>query len=340
MRYFFVIFTVLFCVTACKTAQKRAVPIVYPVKEVVDMELPLGQPLKMVVVDDRLILSDFRTDNLVWVFDLENKTVINKLLHKGRGPSEGMPPVDIIANRDSVLFFARGSGSLFVADTDSLFAGRGSLKSARLPDVRMGRFTPLNDSFAIASGQFEEGRYAIIDTYNGNVVEFTGEYPAFWSEDTNMPNWVKSFAHSSSFACAGNKLAILTSHTLSICDVEGRRQGPITEILLDRYEYEYFADASFRTAKMKEGISSGAYLLTANKQNIYFVFSYSGSPDAPFDHAVIFQYDWQGNHVKTIDINEDVQCLAVDESNEYLYALVIQSSSLQYELMKIDLRDL
>lgn len=278
MRYFFVIFMALFCVTACKTAQKGEVPVVSPAKEVVDVDLsPLAQPIKMVVVGDRLILSDFRTDNLIWVFDLENKTVINKLLHKGRGPSEGMPPVDIIANRDSVLFFARGSGALFVADTDSLFAGRQSLRSERLPDVETDRFLPLNDSLMIASGQFEDGRYAIIDAQGGDVVGFTGEYPTFWSEDKSMPNWVKSFTHSSSFACAGNKLAILTSHTLSICDVEERRLGPISEILLDRYEYEYFADASFRTAKMKEGISSGAYLLTANKQNIYFVFSYSGS---------------------------------------------------------------
>jgi hypothetical protein len=127
--------------------------------------------------------------------------------------------------------------------------------------VEVFQLAGIHDNRYLASGIFESGRYAILNT-DGEIERIFGDYPDFTPGEKDYPYDGKAMFHQVQFGCNRNirKIACVSSHVADIVDFSDSIAVEKT-ILLDSYRYR-FSTGNIQAAERMPGIARGAVGVT------------------------------------------------------------------------------
>lgn len=329
----------VFLTIACTPQQKEQTAVDKINGTVIDTKCSLLNPVQLQIDGDTLWISDFGANPMVTATSVKSGAVLATILYKGRGPFEGMPPVNILIQNNKIYFHSRGNATLFSGNKSDILAGKTKLPTDKLVlDRSIDRCLPLGDSLLLASGTFKEGRFALIDPENPKRVTCWGMYPDFWEEEKNYNNIVKSRFHQSRFFrnSQSNRIAAVGTYTLTFMDLTAAPKAePVKDILLHGYKYDYSDSGQFRYSKKRAGVVNGVKGAAANDSHIYILFD-SGT-DIDSRHPLIWVFDWDGNLIRKIDAGEEISPIGVDEMDAYLYA--VKQTEENTCILRLPLRD-
>lgn len=307
---------------SCTPKQQESIAVERIDGSIVNTDAPLLNPSHLQIDGDVLWISDFGADPMVTATSVKTGKVLASVLYKGRGPFEGMPPINILIKNDKIFFHSRGNTTLFCGNKYDLLTGKTKLPTERLTlDRSIDRCLPLDDSLLLASGSFKEGRFAWVALNHPETLAYFGNYPDFWEEEKNYNDIVKSRFHQSRFFrnSQSDRIAIVGTYTLSFMEFASQEAKFVKELLLHSYQYDYSDSGRFRYSKKRAGVVNGVKGATANDKHIYILFDTASENDSR--QPLIWMFDWDGNHIRTIDAGKEIYPISVDEKDEYLYAV-------------------
>ena len=308
--------------SACSDIKNEKIPI-YKVSPVeINKNFQLLNPIELKIDGDIIWISDYSAERMITAMDIKTGDCLTEFLHKGKGPGEAMPPVNIYIDNDKIYFHARGSSTILSGDKSEILNGETKILSDRLllPQT-VDKCIPIYDSVILASGAFDNGRFAWIDTRFTDSMVYVGTYPDFWNEEKNYTNIIKSRFHQSTFLKNSQTklIAIIGPYTITLAEISQQNVKIIKEILLHNYEYDYINSGQLRYSKKRPGIVQGAVSATANNKHIYILFDLS--TDTHTTYPLLWVFDWEGNHIRNIDPGTKIRAITADQKDEYLYGL-------------------
>lgn len=315
-KKFYVFWIIILFFLSCNQKHKSSILFEEIIKvECSSIDYPdmLGITMQIIGYENYLFLNDFYGDSLIHVFNLNNKS-IRKVIPKGNGPNELISPLEIYVVNDKLYLFGRQLFSLYSIALDSIDQNKMSLTNKFQVPTMTSRIGILNDSLFIASGLFKK-RYALIDNTGDVITEF-GDYPDFWKEEQNIPVEAKAMFHQCGFAqnLERNKFISYSAHVLDIFDVPESSVPIISKrILFADYEYSY-TTGEYLSAKSL-GNGKGTILDACCTDQYIYVVCQAFETNSENVLSQIKIFNWVGEPIKQIDINEKIACLFIDEDN-------------------------
>lgn len=329
---------------ACQTMPRQnGVPVERIDPDTIHINCTLLQPIQLVPDSGLLWISDYGASSMVWALDLATGDTIAAFLHKGRGPREGRPPIDIrIAGND--LFLCTNFPSyLFVGERQAAIRSgdRALTRIARLPSETYS-YLFLSDTTLLLSGCFDGGRFGLMNLNRPDTLAYTGTFPDCWSEERTIPAAAKNRFHYPALLYRHTRtgvIAVCTPYVLEFFRPNDRGVEALKDTLLAEYRYDYQNSGAVRTSKKRADIVNGCRSATVNGRHIYLSFD-TATESLPSDdssHPILLVYDWEGRHVRTIDPGCKLTALAVDSDDRYLYALADMDSENGPKIVRIGL---
>ena len=321
------VFWGMMCLSCTKTHKE----IIFPQSESVKVNLLgdssiIGNPIEMVKYDDLLLINDYQGDSLIWVFNVSKNEMVNKWVSRGNGPDEFLPPIHMVLI-DSVL--AIQGRPTFTSRKYQI-----NLSSLTLEGVTplihfstgadmIDRFYPLKESIYIASGIFDEKRYAIVNP-DGKIVQYFGNYPNYMAGENQIPIQIRFFIHQPEFTYNSQraKIAGVSNYILDIINFSENQPNVEKQILLSSYTYS-FVDNRLRKA---DYLSTGALYTCSTHEYIFIVYDPNIEDDRNRSkkeraNPQIWIFDWNGNPVKKILPDLWVDCIYVENDNQTVYCI-------------------
>lgn len=269
-----IIIAVLLITISCKKEDK------VHFKEVTAMQVDsleetfINIPLEMIFYKNYILMSDFNGDSLVHIFDTTKNKIIRRSAYRGDGPNDFLSPLQLVNLNDSVIFINNrwhyNFGNFQLCDKLE-FTISGKRHYTVSTDVDM--VFPLDNKRYIASGRFNEGRYALLNN-NGQVIQSFGNYPHYMKGENKIPNFPKFMFHQSIFAVnqSRNLLVSVTSHTLEIMDYSSFIPIIKKKMQLSNYKYNFeYGDYWSRSYKDKR-IENGVQRISVTDKFIYLLY--------------------------------------------------------------------
>lgn len=183
------------------------------------------------------------------------------------------------------------------------------------------RFLPLSDSLFLFSGLWNK-RYAIINILRDNEIKEFGDYPDYWSEETDIPNDAKAMFHQVSFFKhpTKNQFVSCSKYVLEIYsfDPAGKKLPVLLhKRQLGKYRYTY-KSGNIVMAKEKEGSDPKVITIACSSKYIYLVIE----AGADRDRCNIMVLDWDGKPVQVLKSSKRISCLTIDENNTRAYCSI------------------
>ncbi len=288
-------------------------------------ETYLSIPLDMECNDSILFISDFRGDSLLWIYNIKSNDFLHRLAPFGEGPDNFLSPIEIKLLDSILIIHNRWHYSLKKYCIDSEMQIQTKTDEINRLPTDIDRVHPLNDSTYIASGRFNEGRYAILNN-KGKIIKYLGEYPAYFCGEADIPNFPKFMFHQTMFDSnsEGNKLACATTHVLDIMKCTEDSVELSHRLLLSPYEYGFKQDEY--SAQAIENIRNelGVKRIYTTDDFIYLLykpFTEKQFHELKSKSCEIWMFDWEGNAIKKLIIKGDIITFCVNKENSTIYCI-------------------
>lgn len=283
--------------------------------------IELQDPISIFEQNNYIYVSNFRTsDYLVSIIDEQECKLIGGVLIQGRGPLEATPPVSVQSYQNNIIFHSRGARKVFAAND------KNPLEVREIHNFKgyIDQFIMISDSTIIASGNFKDSRFQIINTNSDSIINNFGEYPSFWNEEKNIPNSVKGIFHQTQFILNDSLLAAITNHTIELYELrENQTPQLLKQILIDEYSYRYSSDPKFLYADQDENTTRGVSSVTGDGRFIYLLFDTNkGTSNGKIKHIKVF--NWNGEIVRNIKPNINLSNICIDSQGMFIYGLTNQ----------------
>lgn len=319
---------IAFIFVQCQTEKKNesdSIGYIFDVEEQLNLEkidYPelLGDPMQIFYKDSVLLINDFYGDSLVHVFNLKTKKVERKLVRKGVGPNELLPPLELQFIDDKLWIYSRPLHLLNHVSLSNLNEDATLTKDGTI-DGKADCFIPISDDILIFSGLWDK-RYALVNVDNKDSLTEFGAYPNFWSEEKDVPTMVKAMFHQSRFAVnvKNNTFASCSYFVLELFKFAPKSSEiPILKFRkqLGHYEYDYINTDVVKT-KMKEGCGLAAVDVMAGEKYLYVLIQDATNKKC----RNIMILDWDGNPIKLLKSGKRIICFSVDEEHGMGYCIV------------------
>lgn len=297
-------------------------------KSTIFTEAIISIPMDIKKRGDILYVSDFNGDSLLYCYSLSKERFVNKMLPQGQGPGEFLSPVEFFISNSSVFIHNRWH---FTAQNYTFNANDFSIRPQgeliNLP-MNFDRIYPLSESRFVASGVFDDCRFLILDN-KGNVISKCGSFPNYQSEEEAVPNTAKAMFHQSQFSyhTARKRLACATSNVLELWDYVPDTLTLHKRMLLAPYHYlfESTPDGVYAESDNPDA-ELGARGIAVSDKYVYVLYN----PNTHRMHeehketqkSEIWVFNWEGEPVRKILIDTQVQCFCVDETDTTFYCVM------------------
>ena len=281
----------------------------------------LGSTMQILKQGSSLFLNDFHGDTLIHRYNLKTGLVEGKLVVKGSGPGEMIPPLELQLSSDSLWILSRPMhllGSIPVRGNVSV--GEGMMLKVR---GEADCYVPLGNSRFVFSGYWKEHRYACaaLSSADGSYTEF-GSYPDFWEEEQYVPIAAKAMFHQSRFALneKRHQFAVSSYYALEIYEyTPSSSQLPRLQVKkkLGNYAYDY-TDGKRISAKLREGSDLACADVMAGDDYLYLLIQDRDNRK----HRNILVMDWKGHPVKLLKSNKRITCFCIDEKEGKGYCII------------------
>ena len=279
----------------------------------------LGDPMQIVKKDSILYINDYFGDSLIHVYNLNSNKVERKLVSKGNGPNELIPPLEIQYQNDKLWILSRPLHLLYNISLDEMESSK-SLSKIGQVRVESDCFAIFPNYQKIVFSGFWNSRYAFCEMSDLMTVEEFGKYPDFWYEENSIPQDVKAMFHQCRFA-VNEKKGKMVSCSYFVLEIFDIMNDAIPKLSfrkqLGKYRYDYIATEQVRT-KMKEGCDPVTIDVVATDNYLYLLMQDSENRR----NRNIAILDWSGNPVKLLKSGKRILCFTVDEENKKGYCAV------------------
>jgi hypothetical protein len=286
----------------------------------------IGIPLDMKVYKEYLFISDFHGDSLIWMYNTNQNKMIKKYAPKGIGPTEFQSPIQILNNDSIFIIHNRGHYTFrkYLFNSDSFEFEDIIERNTISTDIDM--ICSIGNKY-VASGRFNEGRYALLDE-NGSILDFFDEYPNYNKDEIEIPNFPKFMFHQTRFTYNKKKklLASITNHVLEILDCSQNIPIRQRQVLLSSYKYTYQVGDGWARAHAAKDNEVGVQHVASTNEYIYMLYN----PNTAINHArnkeylmnEIWIFDWDGNPIYKIIPDMHIICMCVDESKQVVFCII------------------
>lgn len=285
---------------------------------IITEDLDVGLPLQLMNIGDKLFISDFHGENLIKIYSTTSFQKITEIAHKGEGPEEFIPPVQMYAINDNTLAVYNKSTGQFKEIHFSNTAGtQPTVINKFKADPNCNNLVPIDNNEYLSTGFFEENRFALLDS-TGKIKKHIGQYPNFGEDEKRIPNAVKTMFHSSQFHKNDllKKIAVVTFHTISIFDNNPEKIVEAKNILLAPYKYTFTQGTILSATRSPETVI-GAVSSFSNNDFIYLLFNPNIIANPEKLNSEIWIYDWNGNPVKKVMANLTLTTICVIDNEIY-----------------------
>ncbi len=331
------------CIAGCQAAsdiapeatpllQTKASSLAFSRTESINLtDLDIIHPTKIIRADSLFVILTPKSPYRFAVYDTRSGEV-HRLVPAGYGEGEGLYYLTLHRQGNTVSSLDFGTGRLVEIDLEQCCQPG---YAPQFTDLTTNGKTPLGAVRAgnriISTGIYTDGRYCVSDP-ESRFDQFSVAYPD--CADPNLTDSLKSVFYASNclvtnpaatrIACANMQYGCL-----DICDIEGERLTRVNEVHLTRPAAVFrhsrpAGKAIWHPVAYTRNNLFGFCDLAVSDDCIYALYSgrtlreYSNNVDKG---RVIFLFDWNGAHLRTLHIPNSCSSITYDSENNTLYAL-------------------
>lgn len=301
-----------------------------------DLTRYLGRPFDTTVFGDTLLcIGDRNEGKSIAIYDLKNKEFKGNYLTEGRGPGEVLPPVLVMAfsQSDHLYLIQRSKGAVGIYNfTEQKITQEITLEG------RPGDVEKMRDYYVGIGPSLEASRFGVYKD-DGTTLRFEGSYPSL----AKYGGGAEFYAYQGKL-CAnpqGNYFALGST----FCDLLDFYHVTDSETRLVRrysqsYEpkMQYTETADFRSSFVEPDCIVSYLRTYGTAEYCYMLYSGKtfGDGTGGMSARYVIIFDWDGDHVRTLELDTDISAFSVNESNTKLYATTL-NEDLEYDIREYDL---
>jgi len=279
----------------------------------------------IMIVGKNLIVGDKDDEFYFKIFDLETDSFLSSLGKIGDGPCEiGFPTfIQSVPNNDSLLGLILKSkfGYQEVSMTSSLPDQKNCQNEMQMIDFNFMNYIKVSDSLFFGTGIFQK-KYAIWKEGQDGFEELPIDFPYFPKEVRSVPGHVPMSQQGKFSVKPDGKKIIFTHLTNVFFDILTIEQERI--VLSRRMEgpapiYQGSDNPNQISAMMSEENIFGFISSSVTDKAIYLL--YSGKSRSDGDTQISNQikvYDWEGNEISNLKLDQEVNQIAVSPDSKFL----------------------
>jgi hypothetical protein len=271
----------------------------------------------MSIVNSCLLIADRYEGKTVAVFDTKAGKCLGWYLSLGNGSGEMRgEPMRFSSSNGKLQIYQPSSGNLCTYSVPAIklqktvsFASDPAAGRQHLDQVRK-----LQDGY-MGTGRFEKGRFCLYSK-RGKEMRQASEYP-FEGESMDASKCFGLYNGPIGASPAGTAFVVNSElcdnlKFYEICEKDVRR--------LKKYG-THDVDVSWRENRTFANENTLSGYIHVYETNDYCYLLYSGEKGRRIDGKWIFAFDWQGNHLKSYELDMPVLKFCVDETGQILYGL-------------------
>ncbi len=280
----------------------------------------IDKPIEMIKSGDIIFISDYKGDSLLWLYNTRTNQMKKKELAKGEGPSDFLPPVQIsFIDPSTANIHNRWHFNFNISKYDSIKKTFHNIGERIRISTDIDMIYPIKDKQYVASGKFKEGRFAILNA-KGEIIHYFGEYPNLINNEKKLDSFSKFMFHQSMFSYNKDKniIACTTSHILELYN----DYKCIKQIILSSYDYQNKFENNGNYIEINKNTEIGAKRIYSTNKYIYILYNPNTFENENKLNNEIWIFNWNGDKIKKITTNYNMQCFCVDESDKIIYGIV------------------
>lgn len=301
----------------------------------------IGRPAAMQIVDTLLILDDSNQEYLYKVIDLKSGAIVGHLGKVGKGPGEILQPTlfEIVQGKERTIgIYDRRSFKYSEVNVDTAIQIGNYISKITSGTLNSNYswVSKLDADRYIGTGYFDK-RYVISDK-SGSIIAYALDYP-YKNDFKNASNFDVAFAMQAILKVRpdGKRIVLATysSPNIEIVSVENSKLSKLSELYYGQPGFVPRSGNGMITVDYNADNTWG--FIDVSVTNGYIYLLYSGrsrkKDGSPLSIAkTVLVYTWEGKPLARYKLDRDVNSIAIDESNNRLYATSLDPAIVSYDL--------
>lgn len=288
----------------------------------------LSMVFKLELTGNDLIVFDYDIEKYFSIININDNSLYARFGNIGQGPNELLvSPIQLAVLNDSIMtVFNFNQNSLFYINYKDDFLPKKKLEFDRSDMVIA--VIPISSQRYIALGAFEEGRYLLLDE-NGKKLSFNFDYPST-KDRAELPTPMHKFLafqgtlmrkpSGSSFFFVCND-----SEVFEIIEVDD--EDKLEKVFSYHGEIKHYVPGGdgYNKVSVATKRESKKFFVDVTCSDNYIYVLYSNKVIG--DDSVIANrsnnvlvFNWKGNPITSLLLDIEVDHIAIDENDSYLYA--------------------
>lgn len=290
-----------------------------------------------------LIFGDIFQPQFVSLFNGETGDFLGDFASKGDGPNEFIHLANISCLNDKISLWDVGKLTLTFAEVAPNNISSPIFRQVKIKEdstlLSALQVIPVEKDRFVAAGIIKNHRFALVDE-SGNILKLFGDYPkGYKSNNTNIEN---GLIYQSQLCFQKDKNVLVAAcgigESIMFYDMEDKNNPAlIQEFTFDHPQYE------------KTGNNEQPIIFSTNSKNgvidmkasaDYCICLFSGevrTDKNDYGGDKILLFDWNGNPVKLISLEQTYSNFAADEANQRILLLGTDSETGNYIVNEIKL---
>lgn len=321
------LFLLLFLLTNCSNNKPEKITDLFPPSETISHEVlkedVLNLPYKIIYRNGYLIISDFKSDSIISIYNIQKNEIETQFLTIGGGPNETVdyPGSEFMLNDTTLIWLDAVSSIRKAVFSDNMKEVKSVEKICDLKrQLNVMDIVPLATGKYVAAGRFEKGFYALLNS-KGEVESYKYDYPA---DNVKIDNSMKGFIYQGEFVSNpdNTKFAFFTYQADIIEFFKVNDQGGFDKQKEYHFKYPKYSQEPMMPMPMIEDGSICFLKGCATEKFIYLLYSGKKMSELKSftESQTVLVFNWKGKPVKHYNLDIIVSTIAVDENDKVLYA--------------------
>ena len=342
---------ILLCLTSCLEKSNKSMVSLFDAQrqessQPVAIETDsIRNPYLMTYHQGLLVFGNIHAPYFISVFDGETGQFLGDCASRGAGPEDFIHLGGLASVRDKLGLWDAGKSTVALARIDRHQPAASAFEFLKMQEnsslVAVFQVVPVREDLFVAAGIIRGHRFALMDG-QGRVVGGFGEYPeGHETQNTDLEN---GFVYQSLLAAQGERsllaAATVMGESIQFYDLSDR-DNPV---LVREFTFEH--PLYNRTGDQEQPIvfdaknPDGFIDLKATPDYCVGLFSGEARTDLrAYGGDKILIFDWDGNPVKLITLNQSYTNLAVDAEKNLILLLSVQPETGEFVVSGLPLSE-
>lgn len=283
----------------------------------------------LVCDEENLVVYDLHSGDSYTLFDKNTGAYITRFGTIGQGPDE-IPAgcYGYLRNKKFSVFDDQMrivvKYSLDSLRNNNMVKHSVCLAKYEIPDARISRLIAIDDSTFFGAGTYKSQYQYLLFDKNSKIIDYGVN--VYNASDDAFNMYTKYLANQGDlvmqpgknvFACSVN-----FSSNLDIVEIVDRKIELIKSLRFADPLYKPMSDGIYQSVDLTENSQVGYINLSATSKYIYALYSDKKLYENGRKSNVVLVFDWDGNAVKKYTLDTDAYYIAVDNTDQTVYAAV------------------